>query len=51
MPIIFKPKYVINNKIINCLMRIESAKEKISHLPLTPKILASLRETAKLYKI
>ncbi len=30
-------------------MRIEAAKEKIKYLPLTPAILASLRETAKLY--
>jgi Fic family protein len=49
MPIKFMPKYIINNKLISYLLRIESAKEKISHLPLTPKILASLRETTKLY--
>lgn len=30
-------------------MRIEAVKEKIAHLPLTPTVLASLRETAKLY--
>ncbi len=30
-------------------MRIEAAKEKVAHLPLTPTVLASLRETARLY--
>lgn len=30
-------------------MRIEAAKEKVVHLPLTPTVLASLRETARLY--
>jgi Fic family protein len=30
-------------------MRIEAAKEKVLHLPVTPTVLASLRETARLY--
>jgi Fic family protein len=30
-------------------MRIEAAKERVLHLPLTPTVLASLRETARLY--
>lgn len=34
---------------MNYLMRIEAAKEKVSHLPLTPTVLKSLRETARLY--
>jgi len=49
MPIKFTPNYTITPKVANCLMRIEAAKEKITHLPLTPMILASLRETARLY--
>ena len=49
MPIKFEPNYTITPKIANCLMRIESAKEKVMHLPLTPMILSSLRETARLY--
>jgi Fic family protein len=49
MQIKFEPNYTITNKILNCLMRIESAKEKVLHLPLTPTILSSLRETARLY--
>lgn len=34
---------------MNALLRIEAAKEKILHLPLTPTVLSSLRETARLY--
>lgn len=34
---------------MKCLIRIEAAKQKILHLPLTPAILSSLRETARLY--
>lgn len=49
MPIKFKPRYSITAEIANCLMRIEAAKEKVLHLPLTPKVLTSLRETARLY--
>lgn len=49
MPIKFNPNYRITPKIINCLMRIELAKEKVQHLPLTPTVLSSLRETARLY--
>lgn len=49
MPIKFLPNYTITPDIVNNLIRIESAKEKISHLPLTPKVLSSLRETARLY--
>lgn len=49
MPIKFDPHYKINPKIMTCLMRIEAAKEKIRHLPLTPTVLSSLRETARLF--
>lgn len=49
MPIKFEPNYTITSKIINCLIRIEAAKQKILHLPLTPTVLSSLRETARLY--
>lgn len=48
MPIKFKPEYTITPKILNCLIRIEASKEKILHLPLTPTVLSSLRETARL---
>jgi hypothetical protein len=49
MPIKFSPNYVITPKIVNALMRIEAAKEKVTYLPLTPTVLASLRETPRLY--
>ncbi|MEK6733651.1 MAG: Fic family protein [Pseudomonadota bacterium] len=49
MPIKFEPNYSITPKIAKNLMRIEAAKEKILNLPLTPTVLSSLRETARLY--
>jgi Fic family protein len=49
MPIKFEPRYTITPKIANCLMRIEAVKGKVMSLPLTPMVLASLRETARLY--
>ncbi len=49
MPIKLEPNYTISSKIANCLIRIETAKQKILHLPLTPTVLNSLRETARLY--
>lgn len=49
MPINFSPKYVISPNIASDLMRIEAAKQKVSLLPLNPRVIASLRETAKLY--
>jgi Fic family protein len=49
MPINFNPVYSINLIIAKYLMRIEAAKQKIYLLPVNPSVLASLRETAKLY--
>lgn len=49
MPIKFSPYYLITPSIAQALIRIEAAKERIAHLPLTPIILSSLRETARLY--
>ena len=49
MPIKFTPHYIINNNIANALLRIEAAKQRAITLPMTPLILASLRETARLY--
>ena len=45
----FKPVYKITPAIARYLMRIEAAKGKVSWLPVNPTVLASLRETAKLY--
>jgi Fic family protein len=49
MQIKFTPNYLITPKIANYLLRIESAKEKVLHLPVTPTVLSSLRESARLY--
>ena len=45
----FKPIYSITSTIAKNLMRIEAAKEKVALLPMNSTVLASLRETAKLY--
>ena len=44
----FAPKYQITQEITKYLMSIEGNKEAIKTLPVNAKILASLRETAKL---
>lgn len=44
----FKPKYQINSVISKSLMAIEANKEVINTLPINPRILVSLKETAKL---
>ncbi len=49
MPIKFEPKYTLTPRIVNGLLRIEAAKEKVLYLPLNPLILNSLRESARLY--
>ncbi|NRA73929.1 MAG: Fic family protein [Rickettsiales bacterium] len=49
MPTNFKPVYTINANIAKHLMAIEATKEKAKLLPVNPTVLASLRETAKLY--
>lgn len=49
MPIKFTPNYTLTPEIVNDLLRIEAAKERVVHLPLTPTVLASLRETARLF--
>jgi Fic family protein len=45
----FKPEFTITPRIACALMRIESVKEGVGHLPITPSVLATLRETARLY--
>ena len=49
MPTTFDPVYILNPNIVKHLMRIEAAKQKVCLLPINPGVLASLRETAKLY--
>ncbi|AXK61117.1 Fic family protein [Candidatus Chromulinivorax destructor] len=49
MLIKFEPNYTITVKTAQNLLKIETVKQSIQHLPLTPHILRSLRETARLY--
>lgn len=45
----FTPKFIITAKIARCLMRIEAAKQVVQDLPITLSVLATLRETARLF--
>lgn len=46
---LFVPKFTITPKVASCLMRIEAAKQAVQDLPITPSVLATLRETARLF--
>jgi Fic family protein len=45
----FKPKFTITPRIAISLMRIEAARQAVQHLPITPSLLASLRESSRLF--
>ena len=45
----FTPRFTITPRIARCLMRIEAAKQAVQDLPITPSVLATLRETARLF--
>lgn len=45
----FNPKFTITSKIAAALMRIEAARQAVEDLPITPSVLATLRETARLF--
>jgi Fic family protein len=45
----FEPKFSITPKVATSLMRIEAARQSVQDLPITPAVLATLRETARLY--
>ncbi|MCP4682365.1 MAG: Fic family protein [Desulfobacterales bacterium] len=45
----FNPKYTITPVIAKGLMRIEAVRQSIVDLPITPKVLKALRETARLF--
>jgi Fic family protein len=47
----FNPKFKITSDIVNALMKIEASKETIKGLPVSPKLLLKLRDTAKLQSI
>ena len=44
----FQPKFTITPKIASALMRIEAARQAVADLPMTPRVQARLRETARL---
>ncbi len=45
----YLPKFTITAKVARCLMRIEAAKQAVLDLPIPPSVLATLRETARLF--
>ena len=45
----FEPAFSITPKVATSLMRIEAARQAVQDLPITPSVLATLRETARLY--
>ncbi len=45
----FAPTFTITPAMANSLMRIEAVKQAIQTLPITPRVLANLRETARLF--
>ena len=45
----FQPKFTITPAVANGLMRIEAVRQAIEILPINPRVLASLRETARLF--
>jgi len=45
---VFPPPYQISAAMAKALMRIEAAREAVDHLPITPRVVASLRATARL---
>ena len=48
-PLVFHPNFTISPTIATGLMRIEAVKQAIQTLPITPRVLANLRETARLF--
>ena len=47
----FKPVFTLTPQIVSYLMRIEAIREEFYSLPITPYMLASLRETARLASV
>ncbi len=45
----FHPRFTITPGISRALMRIEAVREAIEHLPISPAVLAALRQTARLH--
>jgi Fic family protein len=45
----FDPTFTITPRIATLLMRIEAARQAVDDLPITPSVLSTLRETARLF--
>lgn len=45
----YSPRFAITSIVARALMRIEAARQAVQDLPITPTVLASLRETARLH--
>src|SRR5271156_1554027 len=45
----FAPKFTITARVAAALMRIEGAKQAVQHLPITPSVLVTLRQSARLF--
>ena len=45
----FHPTFTITPTMAGNLMRIEAVKQAIQTLPITPRVLANLRDTARLF--
>lgn len=48
MPITFHPNYQITQSILEKLYQIDQIKEQVKGMPLTPKVLAGLKETSRI---
>lgn len=44
----FSPRFTITSNVAARLMRIEASRQSLEHLPITPTVLATLRESARL---
>jgi len=45
----FQPRFTITSAVAACLMRVEAARQAVDFLPITPGVLTSLRESARLF--
>ena len=48
MPITFHPNYQITHSILEKLYKLDQIKEQIKDMPLTPRVLAGLKETSRI---
>jgi len=44
----FEPRYTITSRVARDLMRIEAARQAVAALPLNERVLAGLRQSARL---